>query len=140
MEGPCLDLILSEVPKKKRGPSKCISPGPPSKKAKSVEEEDFAVGRDHDWQRSIEPPISTNFTGIFGDNGTRMAMRTKGDDRRLTVITVPTANKSCVYRGEVGLALGSDLVSKDLEEKLEKTSTPDLYSGFANRIATVRVF
>ncbi|PKA59328.1 hypothetical protein AXF42_Ash001422 [Apostasia shenzhenica] len=61
----------------------------------------------------------------------------KGDDKRLTVVTMPTANKSCVYRGEVGLALGSGLVSKDLEEKLEKTSTLDLYSGFANRIATI---
>ncbi|PKA58079.1 hypothetical protein AXF42_Ash019305 [Apostasia shenzhenica] len=139
MEGPCLDLILRKVPKKRRGPSKSASLEPPSKKAKSVEEEGFAARGDHDWQRSIEPPISTNFTEIFGNEGTRMAVRTKGDDRRLTVVTTPTTNKSCVYRGEVGLALGSGLVSKDLKEKLERTSTPELYSGFANRIAMIRV-
>ncbi|PKA64467.1 hypothetical protein AXF42_Ash007212 [Apostasia shenzhenica] len=135
----CLDLILSEVPGKKRGPSESASLKPPNKKVKSVEEEGFAAGGEHYWQRSVEPPYSTNFVGIFGDEGTRMAVRTKGDDRRLTVVTMPTANKNCVYRGEVGLALGSGLVSKDLEEKLEKTSTLDLYLGFANRIATVGI-
>ncbi|PKA63324.1 hypothetical protein AXF42_Ash005219 [Apostasia shenzhenica] len=138
-EGPCLDLILSEVPEKKRSPSESTSLEPPNKKVKSVEEEGFVAGGEHDWQRSVEPPYSTNFAGIFGDEGTRIAVRTKGNDRRLIVVTVPTANKNCVYRGEVGLALGSGLVSKDLEEKLEKTSTPDLYSNFANRIATVGI-
>ncbi|PKA46617.1 hypothetical protein AXF42_Ash019358 [Apostasia shenzhenica] len=107
--------IAEEVPKKKRGPSESTSPEPPSKKAKSVEEESFAAGGEHDWQRSIEPPYNTNFTGIFGDEGTRMTVRTKGDDRRLTIVIVPIVNKSCVYRGEVGLALGSGLVSKDLK-------------------------
>ncbi|PKA53452.1 hypothetical protein AXF42_Ash012394 [Apostasia shenzhenica] len=48
IEGPCLDLILNEVPKKKRGPSESTNPEPPSKKAKSVEEEGFVVGGDHD--------------------------------------------------------------------------------------------
>ncbi|PKA58760.1 hypothetical protein AXF42_Ash000853 [Apostasia shenzhenica] len=59
-EGPCLDLILSEVPKKKRGPSDSTSPEPPSKKAKSVEEEGFAAGGEHVWQRSVEPTALTS--------------------------------------------------------------------------------
>ncbi|PKA53873.1 hypothetical protein AXF42_Ash011353 [Apostasia shenzhenica] len=114
MEGPCLDLILSKVPKKKRGHSKSTSPESPSKKAKSVEEEGFDAGGEHDSQRSIEltAPISPG------------SLRTR-------------VQKSCVYRGKVGLALWSSLVSKDLEEKLKKTSTLDLYSGFANRIVMI---
>ncbi|PKA59802.1 hypothetical protein AXF42_Ash011927 [Apostasia shenzhenica] len=128
--------VTEEVPKKKRGPSESTSPKPPSKKAKSVEEEGLAAGGEHDWQQSIEPLYSTNFAGIFGDEGTRMAVRTKGDERRLTVVSLPPANQGDIYRGEVGLALGSGLVSKGLEEKLERTSTPELYSGFANRVAT----
>ncbi|PKA52013.1 hypothetical protein AXF42_Ash008242 [Apostasia shenzhenica] len=55
----------------------------------------------------------------------------------MTVLTVPSENKGQIYRGEVGLALGSGLVAKDLEEKMDATSTPDLYSGMANRVATV---
>ncbi|PKA65660.1 hypothetical protein AXF42_Ash013074 [Apostasia shenzhenica] len=65
-----------------------------------------------------------------------MAVRTRGDERRLAVVSLLSANQGGVYRGEVGLALGSGLVSKGLEEKLERTSTPELYSGFANRVAT----
>ncbi|PKA60949.1 hypothetical protein AXF42_Ash006584 [Apostasia shenzhenica] len=140
MEEPCLALVPREVPGEKRGLSGSAGPEPPSKKARSVEEEGFAAGEEHDWQRSVEPPYSTNFIGIFGDEGTRMAVRTKEDDKRLTVITMPTVNKNSAYRGEVGLALGGGLVSKDLEDKLETTSTPDLYSGLANRIATVKIF
>ncbi|PKA66455.1 hypothetical protein AXF42_Ash007153 [Apostasia shenzhenica] len=138
-KGPCLDLILSEVPKKRRGPSESTSLEPPSKKAKSVEEEGFAARGEHNWQRSIEPPYSTNFVRIFEDDGTRMAVRTKGDERRLTVVSLPSANQGIVYRGEVGLALGSGLVSEGLEEKLERTLTSELYSGFANRVATERI-
>ncbi|PKA54366.1 hypothetical protein AXF42_Ash000199 [Apostasia shenzhenica] len=138
-EGPCLNLILSEVPKKKNGPSESTSPEPPSKKAKSVEEEGFATGGEHDWQQSVEPPYNTNFIGIFWDEGTRMAVRMRGDERRLTVVSLPSTNQGGVYRGEVGLALGSGQVSKGLEEKLERTSTLERYSGFTNRVATVRI-
>ncbi|PKA64994.1 hypothetical protein AXF42_Ash011596 [Apostasia shenzhenica] len=127
--------ILREVPKKKRGPSESASPEPPAKKEKSVEEKGLAVEGCHDWQQSTEPPYSTNFTGIFGDEGTRIAVRTKEDQRRLTIICLRSVIQGNVYRGEVGLALGSGLVSKGLEEKLERTSTPELYSGFANRVA-----
>ncbi|PKA53722.1 hypothetical protein AXF42_Ash009218 [Apostasia shenzhenica] len=89
LEGLCMNLVLRE----KRGSSGSPGPEPPLKKARSVEEEGFAAGGEHDWQRSIEPPFSANFTKLFGDEGTRMAVRTKGNDRKLTVVTVPTANK-----------------------------------------------
>ncbi|PKA65838.1 hypothetical protein AXF42_Ash017363 [Apostasia shenzhenica] len=56
-----------------------------------------------------------------------MVVRTKGDERRLTVVSLPSANQGDIYRGEVGLALGSGLMSRGLEEKLERTSTPELY-------------
>ncbi|PKA55660.1 hypothetical protein AXF42_Ash006862 [Apostasia shenzhenica] len=138
-KGPCLDLILSMVPKKRRGPSESTSPEPPPKKAKSMEEKGFAAEGEHDWQQSVEPPYSANFAGIFGDEGTRMAVRMRGDERRLTVVSLSSANQGGIYRGEVGLTLGSVLMSKGLEEKLERTSTPELYSGFANRVATVRI-
>ncbi|PKA46321.1 hypothetical protein AXF42_Ash020845 [Apostasia shenzhenica] len=139
VEGPCLDLILREVHGEKRGSSGNTEPEPPQKKARSVEERGFAAGEEHDWQRSVEPPYSTNFAGIFGDVGMKLAVRTTGDDRRMTVLTVPSENKGQVYRGEVGLALESGLVAKDLEEKMEATFTPDLYSGMANRVVTVTI-
>ncbi|PKA48410.1 hypothetical protein AXF42_Ash021599 [Apostasia shenzhenica] len=139
VERPCLELVPREVHGEKRGSSGNTKPEPPQKKARSVEERGFAAGEEHDWQRSVEPPYSANLVRIFGDVGTRLAMRTTGDDRRMTVLTVPSENKGQVYRGEVGLALGSGLVAKDLEEKMEATSTPDLYSGLANRIAMVRI-
>ncbi|PKA65416.1 hypothetical protein AXF42_Ash005750 [Apostasia shenzhenica] len=126
--------ITKEVPKKKRGPSEVASREPPAKKGKGAEEGLAAEGG-HDWQQSVEPPYSTNLTGIFGDEDTRIAVRTKEDQRRLTVISLLSANQGSIYRGEVGLALKSGLVSKGLEEKLERTSTPELYSGFTNKIA-----
>ncbi|PKA60197.1 hypothetical protein AXF42_Ash008256 [Apostasia shenzhenica] len=134
----CLDLNLREVPKKKRGPSEVASPEPPAKKEKGVEEEGPVAEGYHDWQQSIEPPYNTNFIGIFGDEDTRIAVRTKGDQRRLTVVSMSSANQDGVYQREVGLVLGSGLLSKGLEEKLERTSTPELYSGFSNKVATVR--
>ncbi|PKA46644.1 hypothetical protein AXF42_Ash021543 [Apostasia shenzhenica] len=139
VEGPCLNLILREVQGEKRGSSGNTEPEPPPKKARSVEERSFAAGKEHDWQRSVEPPYSTNFAGIFGDVGMKLAVRTTGDDRSMAVLTMPSENKGQVYRGEVGLALGSGLVAKDLEEKMEATFTPDLYSGMANRVVIVRI-
>ncbi|PKA63286.1 hypothetical protein AXF42_Ash017754 [Apostasia shenzhenica] len=127
--------ITEEVPKKKRGPSEVASPEPPAKRGKGAEQ-GFVVEGSHDWQQSVEPLYNTNLTGIFGDEDTRIAVRTREDQRSLTVISLPSANQGSVYQREVGLALGSGLESKGLEEKLERTSTPELYSGFANRIAT----
>ncbi|PKA64591.1 hypothetical protein AXF42_Ash007337 [Apostasia shenzhenica] len=63
VEGPCLDLILREVHGEKRGSSGNKEPEPPQKKARSVEERGFTAGEEHDWQRSVEPPYSTNFSG-----------------------------------------------------------------------------
>ncbi|PKA57238.1 hypothetical protein AXF42_Ash002542 [Apostasia shenzhenica] len=108
-KSPCLDLVLSGVPKKKKGSIESASPEPPSKKEKGAEEEGLTAEGGHDWQQSTEPPYSTNFTGIFGDEGSRIAVRTRGDERKLTVISLPSANRSCVYQGETGLAMGSGL-------------------------------
>ncbi|PKA45601.1 hypothetical protein AXF42_Ash010940 [Apostasia shenzhenica] len=139
VEGPCLDLVPMEVHGEKRDSSGNTESEPPQKKAKSAEGRGFTAGEEHDWQRSVEPPYSTNFSGVFGDIGVKLAVRTTGVDRRMTVLTVPSENKGQVFRGEVGLALGSGLVAEDMEEKMEATSTPDLYSGMANRVATVRI-
>ncbi|PKA48328.1 hypothetical protein AXF42_Ash021312 [Apostasia shenzhenica] len=80
-ESPCLDLVPSGVPKKKRGSSESASPEPPSKKGKGAKEEGLAVEAGHDWQQSTEPPYSTNFIGVFRDEGSRIAVRTRGDER-----------------------------------------------------------
>ncbi|PKA52408.1 hypothetical protein AXF42_Ash019792 [Apostasia shenzhenica] len=136
---PCLDLVLSVVLKKKRGSSESASPEPPSKKGRGAKEEGFAVEGGHDWQQSTEPPYSTNFMGVFRDEGSRIVVRIRGDERKLTIISLPSVNQNCIYRGKAGLAMRSGLVSKELEEKLEKTSTPELYAGFANRMATIRI-
>ncbi|PKA52050.1 hypothetical protein AXF42_Ash013987 [Apostasia shenzhenica] len=45
----CLDLVLSGVPKKKRGSSESASPEPPSKKGRGAEKEGFASEGGHDW-------------------------------------------------------------------------------------------
>ncbi|PKA46052.1 hypothetical protein AXF42_Ash020866 [Apostasia shenzhenica] len=138
-EGPCLALVPLEVHGEKRDSSGNMESEPPQKKARSADERGFAAGEEHDWQRSAEPPYSTNFSGVFGDIGVKLAVRTTGVDRRMIVLTVPAENKGQTYRGEIGLALGSGLVAQDMEEKMEATSTPDLYSGMANRITTVRI-
>ncbi|PKA54418.1 hypothetical protein AXF42_Ash000251 [Apostasia shenzhenica] len=139
VEEPHPELIPTEVPREKRGNSKNSELEPPQKKVRSEEEGGFAARGKHDWERSVEPPFSTNFTNYFGNDGVRMAVRTTRVDRRLTIVTVPSNNKGRTYRGEVGLALGGGLASQDMEEKMESTSTPDLYSGCANRLATVRI-
>ncbi|PKA61680.1 hypothetical protein AXF42_Ash018661 [Apostasia shenzhenica] len=138
-EGPCLALVPLEVHGEKRDSSGNMESEPPQKKARSAEGRGFAAGEEHDWQRSVEPPYSTNFSGVFGDIGVKLAVRMTGVDRRRTVLTVPAENKGQTYQGEIGLALGSGLMAQDMEEKMEATSTPDLYSGMTNRITTVRI-
>ncbi|PKA55291.1 hypothetical protein AXF42_Ash003928 [Apostasia shenzhenica] len=112
--GPRLDLILREVSKKKRGPTEVASPEPPAKRGKGAEEgllqKGVMIGN------KASSPLKALISS--GSLGTKI-------------------QGLCVYRGEVGLALGSGLVSKGLEEKLERTLTPELYSGFANKIATI---
>ncbi|PKA62611.1 hypothetical protein AXF42_Ash012198 [Apostasia shenzhenica] len=130
------ELIPKEVPGEKRGNSGNSEPEPPKKKARGKEVGGFAAREPHKWEKSVEPPFSAIFTGYFGDDGVRMAVRTTGVDRRLTVVTVPSDIKGRTYRGEVGLALEGGLVSEDMEE-MESTSTPDLYSRCANRLAMV---
>ncbi|PKA48449.1 hypothetical protein AXF42_Ash019905 [Apostasia shenzhenica] len=60
---PCLDLVLKEVPKRKRDPKEKRSPEPLSKKGKTAEEGQLAVKGAYDWQRSINPPTTSILGG-----------------------------------------------------------------------------
>ncbi|PKA56298.1 hypothetical protein AXF42_Ash011228 [Apostasia shenzhenica] len=78
---PCLDLVLKEVPKRKRDPKEKRSSEPLSKKGNIVEEGQLAVKGAYDWQRSIDLPYHINFAGRFGDDVSLIAVGTKGDEK-----------------------------------------------------------
>ncbi|PKA49485.1 hypothetical protein AXF42_Ash004025 [Apostasia shenzhenica] len=136
---PCLNLVLKEVSKRKRDLKEKRSPKPPLKKGKTVEEEQSVAKEAYDWQQSINPPYHINFTGRFGDDISRIAVGTKGEMRKLLLLSQQSSKRNCAPPGDMGLEVGGDFVTKDLEERMEKTSTPDAYAQVANRLVAVRI-
>ncbi|PKA62937.1 hypothetical protein AXF42_Ash007733 [Apostasia shenzhenica] len=133
---PFLDLMVKEVSKRKRDPLEKRSPEAPSKKGRTAEEGQMTFKEMPDWQRSID---GVNFTGRFGDDSAKIAMETRENGKRLTILSQQSSSQGLAVPVDMGLAIGGDLVTKDLEERMEKTSTSDSYANVANRMIVVRV-
>ncbi|PKA55408.1 hypothetical protein AXF42_Ash006610 [Apostasia shenzhenica] len=133
---PSQALVSLETPEKKRGPSKENSLEPPLKKGKSVKEGEPDEGRE--WEKSVEPPFYLNFIGKFAGEGLRFVLSATETERRMTLTSEQSSNLFNPVRGDLGLIMAGGLVTRELEEKVERTSTTDLFAQMTNRVATVR--
>ncbi|PKA56964.1 hypothetical protein AXF42_Ash002268 [Apostasia shenzhenica] len=129
------DLVPSETPKKKRVLSEENSQEPPLKKGKSAKEGENGEGRK--WEKSVEPPFCLNFTRNFAGEGSKFAVSATEMERRMTLTSEQSSNLFNPIRGDLGLILAGGLATRALEEKVERTSTVDLFTQMSNRVATV---
>ncbi|PKA56678.1 hypothetical protein AXF42_Ash012808 [Apostasia shenzhenica] len=114
-----------ETPKK-RGPPEENRVEPPLKRGKGFAEGE--TGEEHQWEKDVEPPFCLNFTGEFACGGTRFGLSSSEAVRKLTFTSEQSSNLLNPVRGDLGLILGGGLVNRELEEKVEKTPTTDLFA------------
>ncbi|PKA58105.1 hypothetical protein AXF42_Ash019809 [Apostasia shenzhenica] len=128
-------LVPSETPKKKRGLPEDNSLEPPLKKGKDAKEGEPDEGRE--WEKSVEPPFCLNFTGKFAGEGSKFVVSATETERRMTLTFEQSSNLFNPVKGDLGLILAGGLATRALEEKVERTSTVDLFAQMSNRVATV---
>ncbi|PKA57544.1 hypothetical protein AXF42_Ash020088 [Apostasia shenzhenica] len=130
-------MVSLETPKEKRGPSEKNSLEPPLKKRRS-DKEGGGTDEEREWGKSVEPPLCRNFTGEFTSEGSNLVVSASEAKRQIIITSDQTSNLFNPVRGDLGLILAGGLVTRALEETVERTSTTDLFAQMTNRVATVR--
>ncbi|PKA48189.1 hypothetical protein AXF42_Ash021368 [Apostasia shenzhenica] len=130
-------LVPSETPKRKRGLPKENSLEPPLKKGKDAKKGETGEGRE--WEKSVEPPFCLNFTGKFAGEGSKLVVSATETEKRMTLTSEQSSNLFNPVKGDLGLILAGGLATRALEERVERTSTVDLFAQMSNRVATTSI-
>ncbi|PKA51438.1 hypothetical protein AXF42_Ash002803 [Apostasia shenzhenica] len=128
-------LVPSEALRGKRTLSEENSLEPPLKKGKSAKE-GGTTDEGHEWEKSVEPPLCLNFTGDIVGEGSKFVVSATETNREMIITSEQSSNLFNPVRRDLGLILARGLATRALEEKVERTSTVDLFAQMSNRVAT----